>query len=124
MVTTKRISLLLASGILILFPSAALGHTCSGTMHHMMGDMPVTYEFDSADECAASYVGYVKYWGPGTDAWIEGTYTWDCYEEQNIKIIRMKFADEMNICKSFDDHNYSCWSNRSTMKWDITCEQP
>jgi hypothetical protein len=107
MVSMNQMAIALACGVFSLFSSTIEGHTCAGTMDHRIGDFPVTYEFDSAEECAASYVGYVKYWGPETKAWTEGTYTWDCYGDQAIKILIMKFAEETNTCKSFDYHIYT-----------------
>ena len=98
--------------------STGMALECTGILHHMFGEYPIKYQLDDERE---STTGYVKYWGPATEAWIEGTYEWNCDDSQNIRILIMRFGDETNVCKSFHDYEFDCRSDMSPMEWEITC---
>lgn len=107
--------------VITLMPARGEGHTCRGTMDHWTGDFPIKYKLDRTEECPLDYVGYVKYWGPGIEAWTEGTYNWECDSDRRVKLLRMRFAEEMKFCRSFDGFSFNCWSDMSPLEWQMDC---
>jgi hypothetical protein len=95
--------------------------TCTGTMRHVFGADGVRYEFSDIETSLPD--GYVKYWGPGAGAWTEGVFNLRYDVDSKRQTMVMNFGTETNTCLSMNRINFSCASNRSPVRWDITCEE-